>query len=356
MACPQLSLDILAAVLTKLSLVDLNLWAQSTRGNYLLVRNELRGRHRRMLQSFVPNPDALLQQLRLHEGIISGSFALNYFEGNNSWAAADLDVYIPHDAWLSMCTYMVDVEGYATDPEVELRIARVQARIKEKQSQMLHVVPTNDTVHSEDDTDDEDDEDDIDWIYSPLFVETGISAVRRLFKRGQKVDIIQVKSTCASFALTRFWSTLQMNYLTPDGFCCAYPEYTLNGMGVLNPLAVNRHGIARSTVRHLIDKYIARGYAFVPRALADGQSCAHDTIGCPLLRRGFDDAYCYSMWFDTTDTAFSFSGAILPSQVHKVGWRLGGKHGDDLFEKPTARVFDAVTGNLESKKLYGRFD
>lgn len=352
----SLSLDILAAVLAKLSLVDLTRWAQSSQANYMLVRLELRSRHRRMLRNFVPDPNTLLENLRTHEGIISGSFALNYFEGDNDWTAADLDIYLPHNRWASMCTYLEQEESYATDSEIEERVARLQRKLEEKQAGLLGVVPTNNAVHSDDDTDDEDDDDDVDWIYTPLLVDTGICAVRRLFKDGLKIDVIQVKSACASFALTRFWSTLQMNYITPDGFCCAYPEYTLEKKGVLNPLAVNRHGFARSTIRHLVDKYVARGYAFVPRAWHEGEDCTHDNTGCAILRRGFDDVYCFTMRFDTARTPFKFAEPILASKICKVGWRLGGKHGEDLFEKPSARVFNAVTGSLESKRTYGRFD
>ena len=107
------SQDTLPHMLSRLSLPELHEWAQSSPENYMLVRQELRGRHGRMLSRFLCHPERFMAMLRARESVISGSFALNYLVGDRGWSCSDLDVYVPYEEFANVCSYMRCVEGYS---------------------------------------------------------------------------------------------------------------------------------------------------------------------------------------------------------------------------------------------------
>lgn len=353
-----LSLDILSFVMAKLTISDLLRWAQTSRANHHLVRGELRARHRRMLGRFLVNPESLLNVLSSLEGVISGSFALNYYNGDGCWDAEDLDIYVPYNAWGAMCSYLTEVEGYMPDTAVDRDMARCREVVRKVAEDLGGGVLMNE------------DEDTFQamasdsawgagmdqWRYSPLFVESGVARVQRLFRDGRKVDVIQVKSQCALFALTRFWSTLQMNYLTPTGFCAAYPMLTFANIGVLNPLVIDKDGDPRPTTRFLIDKYESRGYQFINNPLAHMPIELERTTASFSTQRGFCDAGCFTLRFDTAEHPYLVGGAVLPSTTCKVGWLFGGVDSGGHYVRPKVTAFNAVTGEEEEKSRFGRFD
>lgn len=299
-----------------------------------------------MLRRFVLDADKFLDIMATTEAVISGSFALNYMEGDPGWSAADLDVYVPFDHWDTMCRHFIEVEGYAPDEELDRHQAETRQRAIANQLANLLTMWTVDNVHEDDEglaVDDEGDTDD--WAYAPLFVESGIRSVRRLFCTGRKVDVIQVKSSCALFALTRFWSTLQMNYLSARGFACAYPLTTFIGVGILSTLVLDHESNPRKPFVKAIVKYGDRGYTFITQSVPLGEPCSHQTASCATLRRGFNDDKCFTVTFDTSETPYQIGGCVTPSSVHKVGWKLGGGlHGTENVISTNSRTFNAITG------------
>ena len=198
--------------------------------------------------------------------------------------------------------------------------------------------------------------------YDPPIVESGIAQVTRLFKDGRKVDVIQNKSDSALFALTRFWSTLQMCFLSGRGFCCAYPRYTSCGVGILSPSAILRDEEPHQFVKPLITKYEARGFQFQARELdLHGRRCSKHPGLCVKERRSFEDRFCYTLHYDHPSDPYKVGHPLVVSQVHKTAWRFGGWHecswdGSERFINSHSRTFNAVTGDVELKQRYGRRD
>ena len=93
-ALDGLPCDVILYLLKFLTLADLLVFAKVCVIARDLVRHEMRARHRRMLRRFVRNPDGLLSLLDRTHAIVSGSFALNYAQGEGCWSATDLDVYV----------------------------------------------------------------------------------------------------------------------------------------------------------------------------------------------------------------------------------------------------------------------
>ena len=65
----------------------------------------------RDLRRFVKDPRRLRQQLGQHNALISGSFALQFFE-RVTWEKSDLDIFLGHGEVESFKQYLVEEEGY----------------------------------------------------------------------------------------------------------------------------------------------------------------------------------------------------------------------------------------------------
>ena len=101
-----------------------------------MVRKEMRSRHRRMLQRFVTDPEPLLALMRLTNTIISGSLALQYFEGDHRWTGKDLDLYTPRDNHAEVVEFFRSV-GYR-DPEITCPRAKENPRVFKKNRLVRH--------------------------------------------------------------------------------------------------------------------------------------------------------------------------------------------------------------------------
>ena len=68
------------------------------------------------LQYFVRDPRALRSILGKHQGLISGSFALQFFE-RVYWPDADLDMFFDSESgWTEMTQFLLEKEGYERRP------------------------------------------------------------------------------------------------------------------------------------------------------------------------------------------------------------------------------------------------
>ena len=65
------------------------------------------------LKDFVQDPKGLRTQMAIHDALISGSFAIQFFEGLK-WTESDLDIFVESglDA-IEMQQYLVSMEGYS---------------------------------------------------------------------------------------------------------------------------------------------------------------------------------------------------------------------------------------------------
>ncbi|KAJ3551453.1 hypothetical protein NM688_g4693 [Phlebia brevispora] len=196
-------------------------------------------------------------------------------------------------------------------------------------------------------------------LYTLSPVETGIVEVATMRKGDRKIDVIRNQSASAVFAITRFWSTLQMNFISANGFCCAYPSPTSQRVGIINPLALTLEGQPRSFIGPLVRKYSQRGYAFHNHwHMYIGHGCRdnHTHILCPMKRRSFEDQFAFYGEFGTATQMPRFDSVRGASVSDwKVGWRLGGFHEVDGFRALSpARVWHGVTGEVDRRDRYAR--
>ncbi|KAL6304474.1 hypothetical protein BKA93DRAFT_692856, partial [Sparassis latifolia] len=149
--------------------------------------------------------------------VISGSLSLVFFDVTCSWSPNNADFYVLYGHFFRIVQYLVQVEGYTLDTNVE---------------------PP--------------------YSYSASI----ISQVARLRRGRYHIDVIRSFTESPLCPLPLFWSTHVMNYLSADSFCCAYPDSMLQHRGLLNPHRLVDCQYPSSSVLSAMFKYIAHGYDF----------------------------------------------------------------------------------------------
>ncbi|KAJ3557964.1 hypothetical protein NM688_g1190 [Phlebia brevispora] len=222
------------APLSTLNVYQLQVLANRSAHDLRKVQKELRVRRRRMLSRFFTDPGRFNATLERHSSVISGSFALNFLEGEGGWQANDLDVYVPFEEFQSVRNYLVNAEGYQEDQEeTQRRHTRAEAAVMQH-ALAAHVVRDAEEAQ----------------LLPP--VETGICQVASIYRDGKKIDVVQSRSSSALYAIAHFWSTLQMNFLSARGFSCAYPSLTFRRIGVINPLVQTSELMPRAYIDLLV--------------------------------------------------------------------------------------------------------
>ncbi|KAI9069830.1 hypothetical protein FKP32DRAFT_37151 [Trametes sanguinea] len=274
--------DTLYHLANTLNPTELNTWRATCRIADLTASHALNLRYLATLQTFVHNPTHLRNMLRITSSVISGSTALHILdvERGKNWTPTDLDIYTPHYSALQIVRYLCKVEHY-------------------------HIHPN--PAH---------------YSY-PI---SGFIAVFHLRRGDIKIDVIQSTTRSALHPLPYFWSTHVMNYLTADSFCIAYPEYTLHGKGLLNPIHLLDSVVPDRRIVANIQKYITRGYDFRARTTAwaaDVDAPCDNPSACPRTIRFFGDKYCVIGSF-TSHSDPSHYDRGLPDHDRTVRWWRGG--------------------------------
>ncbi|KAI0712982.1 hypothetical protein C8T65DRAFT_520794, partial [Cerioporus squamosus] len=142
--------------------------------------------------------------MREHGAVISGSTALHYFLDDEDWTPNDLDIYVADANWDSFISAIQAPNGL---------------NLKHTESEYV--------------SGDDDDDDDGERERARAAVK-GLRAVRRFYTAsGKKIDVIRSPSNNSITPLHFFWSTIVMNYLTPDACVCGYPTITFRRFGIL---------------------------------------------------------------------------------------------------------------------------
>ncbi|KAF5373471.1 hypothetical protein D9615_009486 [Tricholomella constricta] len=222
--------------------------------------------------------------------VISGSTALHFILRETHWNPGDFDIYAPFGTGYTIVHWLMDNEGY---------------RIVSDGSKSFlfhpHSVPVPAENHN------------CDWITdlgdfpaahrssrSPrMRYESTDSDIYRVYKLCSTNDtfIDVVESSKPSFLppITKFHSTLVMNYITPDCVVVLYPKLTFKREGILQfrdentlesydnpnhqPMA---RTVARGTKQDYVDKYKSRGYTLFSRPADLQRPCG---AACPAIVR-----------------------------------------------------------------------
>lgn len=189
-----------AGVLAHLSIANLEELSHRDAACKEAVHTELYLRPRRMLTRFVNNADGFLRAID-NVAVVSGSFALYFIEGPTNWEPNDLDVYTTFEGFASVVRYLVEVEGYAENEEERAARERMNTLRRQVHEELVARLRAGQRV------------------YVPRDIDTGICRVTTLYRGVRRVDVIRNRSASPTLALTKFWSTAQMNFISSRGEC-----------------------------------------------------------------------------------------------------------------------------------------
>ncbi|OJT05578.1 hypothetical protein TRAPUB_3591 [Trametes pubescens] len=226
--------------------------------------------------------------LRATGAVVSGSAALRTLDRNRAhgWRSNDVDVYTPVHQTERIIRYINEVEGYyaleASEP------------------------------------------------YAHYSVSGYMQVFRYRNADGAHIDVVQSYTHSAIFPIPFFWSSHVMNYMTADAFCVAYPVHTLQGRGLMSPVALLDDQHAHDPTLAVMHKYRSRGYdfrlythAWTADATTECSQSANE--GCPRTIRFFGDRYCLIGSFGTvSETVQSTECRAQPDKTRLVRWWRGG--------------------------------
>ena len=174
----------------------------------------MRSRYRELIRLFVPDVDVFSQLLRSTGAVISGSLALFYLIPSDDWFPNDMDVYVPYNMFTSLTNTL------ETHPNLRfvLEVPRPGS-----------VLSTSETI-------------DI------------VEIKRYRTPSNRLVDVIRSRRESPISPLLRYWTSLLVNYLSPDGFASAFPRMLFNGMGYCKEFGMT----ARDTTA--MEKYTAQHF------------------------------------------------------------------------------------------------
>lgn len=194
------------------------------------------------LARWVAAPFKLQKVLQETRSVISGSGAAYLIVNPKDWVPHDLDIFTPQGRRDIVVNHLINTEGYehVPPPEVEPHptIGGLPAALPN--------------------------------IYLDDPRRTFLSVVK-LRKRNlhgpdgsyHLVDVVESATRQATSPILSFPSTTAMNWIESDRMFCAYPELTLNGLGMLNG---ESDGPAAERTKAWRDKYELRGFTPITSA------------------------------------------------------------------------------------------
>ncbi|KAI0709398.1 hypothetical protein C8Q76DRAFT_799407 [Earliella scabrosa] len=231
--------DILIAIMENSDIFMLAQWRLTSKTNYTVVATILRDRYRTCISPFVANIDAFNTLLRACGAVISGSVALQFFLPDDAWTPGDLDIYVADRMFDTFITaVMQDALNFHPLPRT--------SRTRRRRSGT-----------------------------------PGLNGIRDVLRfrtsTGRSIDIVRSATNSPITPIRTFWTTLLMNFITPDACACGFPTATLARTGAFrgNP-AFEKDALAKA-------KYDLRGFNFVggrqSRYIADPSTWDFDYFG-----------------------------------------------------------------------------
>ncbi len=247
------------------------------------------------VRPFVTNVGTFDNVLRVCGAIISGPTALHFFLPDASWSPCELDIYVPASTYKRFVRAVIHPDGLRWKRALRLghthgvSLSTHPDRFNddelggdsqaESDELPIHLQPLPhedaDEEHGPDNsrTNSPESETERTALHVQLehvMIPRGPTVVwghgfrtSRTFvtPSGLYVNVVSSPSNNPITPLRFFWSSLMMNFITPDACVCGYPSATLLRLGTL--------GIDESSLqqRIILERYRARGFNF-----ADGEA------------------------------------------------------------------------------------
>ena len=168
-------------------------WRPTCRKNFAIVASVLRARYQDLVRPFVPDVGAFNEALRRHGAVISGSMALYYFIPCHSWSPNDMDIYVSYDDFPAF------VHALENDPALQFRSLSPVGG---------YVLPTS--------------------------ISSDVAEIRKLSTPSERmVDVIRSRRSTPVSPLIQFWTSMLVNFVTPDACVSTFPRMVFNGRGYI---------------------------------------------------------------------------------------------------------------------------
>lgn len=327
----RLPVDIMVAIVHESDWETLGVWRGTSRAFFTIVAAFLRRRYHGYLSPFVTNIGLLDRLMHKHGAVISGSVALHYFIPDASWTPKEIDIYVPANKYKMFVRAVADVDGLNWQRLLRNRKKHVvprrdgqelayddlqdylsdEQRFGEEQPlPPMYTFPSdldNFSQYSSDTTTDDSGPDSEFEDHTELYLQLehytperptlvygrGYRTMRNFrTPKGGRVNVVCSHANFPLSPLRSFWTSLMMNFLTPQGAVCGFPSATLKRQGALKvePLS-NRED--RS-----VDRYRRRGFTFHGEELRreldmwDYNFFGEQRLLAVDFRLEFDDVHC----------------------------------------------------------------
>ena len=189
-------------------------WRFTCRKNFAITASILRTRYRDIVKPYVSNIGAFSEALRRHGAVISGSTALHYFVPCTSWFPNDMDIYVSYDEFPAL------LHTLQNDPALQFRpLPRDSDRVL------------------------------------PSSISLDVAEIRKFSTPSNRmVDVIRSRRCTPVSPLVQFWTSLLVNFVTPDACVAAFPRMVFNGRGYVKEFGMTSRDEAA------MRKYMAREF------------------------------------------------------------------------------------------------
>jgi hypothetical protein len=224
-------------------------------------------RYKTLIAQFIHNPKTFSDQLLANNAVISGVAALSFFLGPARLTPETLDVYLPKQHATQLISHLQSTEEY-----------------------IVHNI--SETI---------------------VQTQTGIKAICRLRRGEQYIDVIQSDhQSLSSHPLSHFWCSLLMNFICPQGYCCAYPDLLAENKGIIKYTNLQADGTIGSQDDDIMYHFTNRQLTFDHQYRLTTADRLHQSEICPSKWRYFGDQYCLSG---------EFGRRWWPECLHLATWR-----------------------------------
>ena len=220
----RLADDVIWLLVAHCDILTVLVWRRASRKHFAIAASVLRARYKDLVQPFVSNTEALSDALRRHGAVISGSMALYFFVPCSSWYPGDLDIYVSYDEFPAL------LRTLENDPMLQFR----------------PVSPTGA------------------WPL-PLSISLEIAEIRKLSTPSRRVvDVIRSQRSTPVSPLIQFWTSMLVNFITPDACVATFPRMVFNGRGYIKEVGMTSRDEA--AMRKYMEREFQPGerFTFVP--------------------------------------------------------------------------------------------